>query len=93
MGMSTHVVGFAPPDEKWKRMRSVWEACESAGVSAPHEVIEFFNGQYPDEQGIEVNLERHECCSKHNDETRDGFEIDLRKVPANVQYIRFYNSY
>lgn len=23
MGMSTHIVGFCPPDDKWKKMKSV----------------------------------------------------------------------
>lgn len=93
MSMRTHVVGFAPPDDKWKRMRAVWEACETAGVSAPPEVIEFFDGIEPNEQGIEIDLKDHDCVSEYKAEMQNGFEIDLRKVPANVQYVRFYNSF
>lgn len=93
MSMGTHIVGFAPPDDKWKQMRSVWEACEAAGVPAPQEVIDFFNGEPPDEQGIEVDLEDHDCVSEYSADMQSGYEVDLRKVPANVQYIRFYNSF
>ena len=91
--MRTRVIGFAPPDDKWKQMKAVWDACELAGVSAPPEVIEFFDGEEPDEQGIEVNLEDHECITKYNEESREGYEVEVKKIPANVQYIRFYNAY
>lgn len=91
--MSTHIVGFAPPDDKWKQMKAVWDACELANVSAPPEVIEFFDGIEPNEQGIRVDLEDHECVSKYNANMKDGFEVEVKKIPANVQFIRFYNSY
>lgn len=93
MGMNSHVIGFAPPDDKWKQMKAVWDACELAGVSAPPEVMEFFDGEDPDEQGISIDLEDDDCCSKYSAEMQDGFEIDIKKIPANVQFIRFYNSY
>jgi hypothetical protein len=55
--------------------------------------MEFFDWRAPSESGIEVELEDHECVSKYNAEMQDGYEIDLKKVPANVQFIRVYNSY
>jgi len=88
-----HVIGIAPPDDQWKRMRAVWDACEEANVQAPDEVVEFFNGREPEESGVRIDLDQHDCVSKYNAEMKDGFEVDLRKVPANVQIIRFYNSY
>ena len=93
MSMSTHVIGFAPPDDKWRRMKDVWDACELAGVSAPPEVIDFFEGREPNENGVRVDLENHECVRRYNENMKDGFEIEVKKIPANVTFIRFYNSY
>ena len=93
MGMHTHVVGFAPPDDKWKQMRAIYDSCSEAGVKVPEEVMEFFNWEEPVESGIKVDLEKHDCVSEYKAEMQSGYEIDLRKVPANVQFIRFYNSF
>lgn len=32
MSMSLNVMGFKPPDEKWKQMKAAYEACCAAGV-------------------------------------------------------------
>jgi len=38
-------------------MLSVWNACETARVEIPDEVIDFFDGEYPmDKPGMEVSL-------------------------------------
>lgn len=91
--MNTHIVGFVPPDDKWKQMRAVWDACEEAGIKAPNEVIDFFEGAEPDEQGATVQLDHHDAVSEYNAEMKSGYEVDLQKLPANVRYLRFYNSY
>lgn len=92
MGMSTTAVGFRPADEKWIKMKAVWEQCESLGVSIPAEVCDFFGGEPPrDKPGVEVDL--GDSCSEYNDESSQGFEIDISKLPANVQFIRVYNSW
>lgn len=41
MGMSTRVYGIILPDEKWKKMKSVYDACRAAGINPPLEVEEF----------------------------------------------------
>lgn len=92
MGMSTHVVGFKPADETWKKMKNVWYACKVAGVAPPLEVDRFFNGEAPDDAGVEVVLGK-DCLKEWNDEGRAGYEVDMAKLPAGVKIIRFYNSY
>ena len=42
MGMSTHLVGIVPPDDDWKKMKAVWDACDNADVDIPKDVSEFF---------------------------------------------------
>lgn len=97
MGMSTHVVGFKPPDEKWERLRAVWDAYAAAGVRPPAEVGRFFQGESPDAHGVEVTTEQslEECGALHEwaDFSREGYEINVSKLPSDVTVIRFYNSY
>jgi hypothetical protein len=104
--MHTHVIGFRPPDAKWKKMKEVHDACIAANVEIPEEVDEFFNWNPPDLSGVMVELEdRHLDPAKgatpknfgavkpwHAD-MREGFEVDVTKLPKDVTIIRFYNSY
>ena len=95
MGMNTRVVGFITPDEKWNRMKSVWDACIAADIEIPAEVGDFFNWEDPDPAGIEVDIEKitvemspHDCAN--------GWEISLKDLQEHfphVQKIRFVNSY
>jgi len=93
MGMSTHVVGFRPPDEKWRKMKAAWEACSDAGISPPPEVEDFFNGAAPDDAGVEVRVERTEAVSPYTCESGSGYEVDLTKLPKGVTILRFYNAW
>ena len=93
MSMSTNVVGFKPPDEKWKRMKAIWDACDEAEIEVPVEVDEFFDGCEPDEAGVEVELEDTLCCDVYDEEMKNGFEIEIAKLPKDVKIIRFWNSY
>ena len=94
MGMSTHVIGFKPPDAKWKKMKEARDACEEAGIDIPDDIDDFFDGEPPDDNGVEIWLEKEECCSEWDDgDMRAGFEIDVDKLPKDVKIIRVYNSY
>ena len=91
MSMSTHVVGFVPPDDKWRQMKQVWDACERAGVECPPDVYKFFNDEPPDECGHEVSLKG--ALRPYKAEMHEGFEVDISKLPPNVKIIRFWNAY
>jgi len=92
MGMSTFVVGFRPADEKWKKMKSAWDACEAVGTKMPEEVSDFFDGTPPgDKPGAEVDIRRALC--EWSDESRAGYEVDLGKLPKDVNILRFYVSW
>lgn len=94
MGMSTHCIGFKPPDDHWLQMKAVWDACVKAMIEVPEEVDRFFNGETPDDSGVEIRLDYTDCCSDYSDgDMRVGIEIDLDKVPKGVKAIRFVNSY
>jgi len=91
MSMSTSVVGFRPPDEKWKTMKEVWDSCKKAGIEIPKEVDKFFNYTSPDESGVEVNLDK--CTKDYRNDYSEGLEINLEKIPKDIKIIRFVNSW
>lgn len=89
MSMSTNVYGFVPPDDNWKAMKKVWDACKSAGVDIPNKVDKFFNYQDPDPAGTEIDIPYDD----YSDDSRSGIEISVSDIPANVKIIRFVNSW
>ena len=90
MGMSTHVVGIKPPDAIWKQMKLIWDTCEAAGIDEiPKKVGEFFNWEEPDEKGVILEIPHEEW----SDESREGIEIEVKKIPKDVKIIRFYNAW
>lgn len=94
MGMSTNVKGFKPPGEKWQQMKAVYDACMAANIEVPGEVSGYFENGTPDPSGVEVReLTAAGALHDWKDDNRDGFEIDVTKLPADVTVIRFYNSW
>jgi hypothetical protein len=89
--MSSHVVGFRPPDADWLKMKLAYDSCEAAGVPVPDVVDKFFNCEPPDELGVQVNLDS--AATHWSADMQEGMEIELAKVPKSVTHIRFYNSY
>ena len=96
MSMSTHVVGFKPPDYKWKAMKEAYEACKKAGIAVPEEVQKFFNYTAPDPAGVTIpegELQKCGAIREWSEDMKDGYEIFVAKLPADVQVVRVYNSY
>lgn len=93
MGMSSHVVGVRPPGGKWLEMKAAYDACLKADVPVPEEVRRFFGHDKPDDAGVIVPLEGSVCCRIWGDDSREGFEVDVTKLPPGVTVVRFYNSY
>jgi acyl carrier protein len=40
--MSTNIIGIKLPDEQWRLMKNIWDACTYAGVEVPDQVCVFF---------------------------------------------------
>lgn len=92
MGMSTRCVGFRPADELWKRMKTIWDTCDDAGVAVPSEVEAFFASVPPgDKPGQEIPL--GDAATQYRGEEAEGYEIDVTKLPPGVQIIRVYNQW
>jgi hypothetical protein len=93
MSMTTHVIGFRPPDATWTKMKEAWDACRKAGVSPPKEVQDFFNWENPDDAGVEVDLHKAGCIRDYSADSASGYEVDVSKLPPGVSIIRVYNSW
>lgn len=97
MSVSLHVVGFKPPDDKWKKMKAVWDSCKEAGVDPPAAVDKFFGGEPPDPTGVEISehtLKKEVgAVTEWHEDMRDGFQVELSKLPKDIKFLRFYVSY
>ncbi len=94
MGMSTHIIGFRPSDDKWREMKAVWNACSKAKIKIPDKVYDFFNGEDPNDlAGIEVKIQDSGAVKEYWVDGQNGFEVDITKLPKELKIIRFYNSY
>lgn len=89
MGMGTSVVGIRPPDEKWRKMKAIYDACTAAGIEVPQEVDNFFDGGAPDAAGVVVDVSAERWAS----DDAEGLEVDVTALPKDVTRIRFYNSW
>lgn len=96
MSMSTHVIGFKPPDAKWTAMKNAWDACKAAGIPVPDAVHEFFGYDTPDPLGVfvtEKDLVKCGALREWRDECRDGYEVVVANLPPDVTVVRVYNSW
>jgi hypothetical protein len=84
-------------------MKAVYDACVAAEVAAPEEVMNFFNGESPDENGVTVPLEQwsylgreyHEAVAPlgEGDHQTRGYLVDITKLPPDVKWLKFENSW
>lgn len=98
MGMSTHIIGIKAPDDHWKEMKAVWEACIKAKIDIPEEVQNFFQSDNPDEKGVVIRLDDRKGVGiiKWKAEMEDGYQVDIKKLLEaypDLTHIRVYNSY
>ena len=96
MGMSVRITGLRPPDERWERMRDVWEACRVAGVPLPAEVDHFFDHKDPHPKGVEVllgDLIESGALRTGGNEVVAWFDLDVTKLPDGVTKLRIYDDW
>ena len=93
--MSSNVEGFVPPDETWRKMKTVYDTCMNAKVAVPEEVLKFFDWETPDEAGVSVDIGKFVAEVSPYD-CEEGFEVDLERLARempHVKKVRFVNSY
>lgn len=92
MAASLDVRGYKPADEKFKKMKDVWDSCIELKISIPKEVDDFFNGESPDAAGVLVERKQLEACgcvTKYRGDGEHGYDIDVSKIPKDVKILRF----
>jgi hypothetical protein len=97
MGMSTIITGFKPPDEKWRAMKDVYDACTKAKIEVPKEVSAFFNWSKPDDAGVQVDdktlLDLGAVALIHKGHPEGGYEIIVSRLPKDVTVVRVENCW
>ena len=89
MTVIIEIIGFKPPDEKWKTMKYVWDACKKADIEIPDEVYLFFEGKEPDIAGVETDIG---CAVKrHKNVSTIQYDVYIDKLPKDVKIIRIRN--
>jgi len=92
MGMSTYVVGYIKADDTWNKMKQIWDSCTDANVEIPDEVLEFFDHEPPGNlPGREVDIS--EAVTEYKDDMKDGYDVEIYKLPPSIHVVRVYNSY
>lgn len=98
MGMSTHIKGFTPDtDATYQRHKKVLIVCLEADVQLPKETAEYFGSTTAYEElldeKLEIELKEGVHYENWSDESSQGFEVDLTKIPKGVTKLRFYNNW
>jgi hypothetical protein len=93
MSMSTHVIGFRAPGQEWHKMKAVYDACVDAEVEIPRAVDRFFDYKAPEDIGTAIDLKDTLAVKEHAADCEQGFDVDITKLPAGINIIRFYNLY
>jgi len=91
MSRTRFIEGIVPPDDDWRYMKAIVDACDKAGIGWPERVNDFFEGEKPDPAGMTIDLK--EYCREWGDMDRDGFEIDVVDIPEKVNTIRVYETW
>lgn len=90
---SMYIKGIRPPDEEYQQMKAVYDACQVAKIPVPDRVMDFFNWQDPNPHGILTDLDLSDAVTEWREREREGFEVELAKLPKNITHLRFYLSW
>lgn len=83
MGMDVYVRGVIEPNEGYKKMYAVYEACKDAGVNVPDEVLEYFGDDTPTPSGMRVKIPTKRLPGEYD----NAIEIDLKSLRSDISKI------
>lgn len=89
MSISYYIKGVLVPDEKYLKMKQIFDLCSQSNIKPPSEVWDFFDGSPPTRDGQEFSITYREV----NDNYRTFYEIDVKDIPEKTNKIRFVISY
>lgn len=88
MSVKLIVLARIKPDDKWRKMKAVWDACDDACVEPPRAVGDFFDWEKPSEGGAIVDLVGDFGSARElSGDGETGYEIDLKHLPGGVTHI------
>lgn len=94
MGMTTYARGFIGRDDKYHSMEVIYRNCEENNIDIPQAVEDYFQDEHPDDlDDVGVPVDIDEAIEEGSDDNRTFLEIDIKKLPDNVNKIRVYNSW
>lgn len=100
MSISYHVRGIIPTDEKYMKMKTIWDNCNALDIEPPKDVYNFFYTFENYDEGMNITLPKDSICIrkciKKTDSNNIGNElhiVDLRKIPKEIKFIVFEISY
>jgi hypothetical protein len=97
MSMSTYIQAFRDFDSKWNEMMKIKLLCDKNKISYPKEVSDYFGEEAEESQSYleqELNkIDTKKWTKEWNEDSRQGFEIEVKDIPKEVKTIRFVNSY
>lgn len=96
--MSTHIKAFIPDtDADFQKHKKILIFCIENEVSLPKETSAYFGsedaGEYMLDEKLSVDLKEGQHYRYWSDESSQGFEVDLPKLPKGVYKLRFYNNW
>lgn len=89
MSMHISVKGIVEPTEDYLNKVEAYKACKNAGIEIPKELEEYFDGEQPDGNGMEMKI-------KYSGDLQydDGcILINLNDLPKNVTKIKIKAYY
>lgn len=105
MSMSTNVVAFRDMDGEFSRMLDIKQFCDQKKVSYPQEVKDYFKDvdleDYTPDGDLDdgdlhdamLKVDISAALQEWSDDSSEGYEVDVAKLPSDVKTIRFYNSW
>ena len=83
------IIGIIPTDERFEKIRNIYNAYVEAGMRVPTNIMEYFDNKNPNdvtELDVDINMALHRTSGP------DGeiFEIELSRLPrTDITAIRF----
>lgn len=87
MSRDVSITGYRPPNEQFKKMGAVYDACRAAKIPIPEEVLKYFNYESPPSHGgVSVKIES--AITALPGPVVWEWTIDVSKLPQGLPYIR-----
>lgn len=93
MSATYSVYGVKQTDDRFHKMKAIYDTCQEAGVEIPSEVYEYFNHEEPNDTGIVIRLSEEPYVTQFHKPGTSGFDVKLSDIPKGLTHIRFKMSY